>query len=103
MHNGAGFTLIEMSIVLVIIGLITGGVLVGRDLIEAAKIRAQITQVERFKTAVQTFRTKYNGLPGDLDSTDASAFGFTPSRRYNRTWKRRRHIGILRWVGFGCR
>ena len=78
MSHRVGFTLIELSIVLVIIGLITGGVLVGRDLIEAAKIRQQVTQVERFKTAVQTFRTKYNGLPGDLGQTDASAFGFQP-------------------------
>ena len=68
MHPRSGFTLVELSIVLVIIGLIAGGVLVGRDLIEAAAIRQQITQVERFKTAVQTFRTKYNGLPGDLES-----------------------------------
>ncbi len=39
----AGFTLIEMSIVLVIIGLIVGGVLVGQDLIRAAEVRAQIS------------------------------------------------------------
>ena len=78
MQPRAGFTLIEIAIVLVIIGLIAGSVLVGRDLIEAAKIRQQITQIERFKTAVQTFRTKYNGLPGDIDQADAAAFGFTP-------------------------
>jgi prepilin-type N-terminal cleavage/methylation domain-containing protein len=53
MHKSAtGFTLIEMSIVLVIIGLIVGGVLVGQDLIRAAYIRAQITQIEKFNTAV---------------------------------------------------
>ena len=38
MRNRAGFTLFELSIVLVIMGLIAGGVLVGRDLIEAAKV-----------------------------------------------------------------
>jgi prepilin-type N-terminal cleavage/methylation domain-containing protein len=77
MHTRSGFTLIELSIVLVIIGLIAGGVLVGRDLIEAARIRQQITEIEQFKTAVNTFRIKYNGLPGDLNYTDAAALGFT--------------------------
>ena len=40
-NNQAGFTLIELSIVLVIIGLIVGGVLVGQDLIAAAQTRRQ--------------------------------------------------------------
>ena len=60
-----GFTLIELSIVLVIIGLIVGGVLVGQDLIKAAEIRATVSQVEGYNSAVNTFRLKYNGLPGD--------------------------------------
>lgn len=38
----AGFTLVELAIVLVIIGLIIGGVLVGRDLIKAAELRASL-------------------------------------------------------------
>lgn len=68
-----GFTLIELSIVLVIIGLIVGGVLVGQDLIKAAELRATISQIEKYETAVNTFRNKYNGLPGDL--SNASTFG----------------------------
>jgi len=73
-----GFTLIELSIVLVIIGLIVGGVLVGRDLIQAAQIRAQMTQIEQINAATNTFRGKYNQLPADLTHTHAVAFGFTP-------------------------
>jgi len=72
-----GFTLIELSIVLVIIGLIVGGVLVGQDLIRAAEVRATITQIEKYNTAVNTFRVKFNALPGDMASTTAATFGFT--------------------------
>jgi prepilin-type N-terminal cleavage/methylation domain-containing protein len=70
----SGFTLIELSIVLVIIGLIVGGVLVGQDLVKAASLRSQIGQIEKYRTAVNTFLTKYNGMPGDL--AQAANFGF---------------------------
>jgi prepilin-type N-terminal cleavage/methylation domain-containing protein len=71
-----GFTLVELSIVLVIIGLLVGGVLVGRDLIKAAEIRSQIKQIEEFKTAANAFRLKYGYLPGDIPPAQASQFGF---------------------------
>ena len=71
-----GFTLIELSIVLVIIGLIVGGVLVGQDLIRAAEIRATISQVEKYNASINTFRSKYNGMPGDISGANATAFGF---------------------------
>lgn len=49
--------------------------MVGRDLISSAGVRAQISQIEKFNAAVNTFRTKYGGLPGDLNRTDALGFG----------------------------
>jgi prepilin-type N-terminal cleavage/methylation domain-containing protein len=76
------FTLIELSIVLVIIGLIIGGVLVGRDLVRAAGVRAQVTQIEKYKTAINTFRGKYGTLPGDMDAATAAQFGFTARGAY---------------------
>lgn len=72
MHRKSGFTLIELSIVIVIIGLIVGGIMVGNDLIKAAQRRAQIAQFEMFQLAVSTFKIKYGGLAGDADN--ASAF-----------------------------
>ena len=71
-----GFTLIELAIVLVIIGLIVGGILVGQSLISAAGVRAQITQIEKYNAAVNTFRGKYGYLPGDIPNPYASQFGF---------------------------
>lgn len=68
-----GFTLIEMSIVLVIIGLIVGGVLVGQDLIQNARLRHVLTDVEKFKTASNTFYIKYGFLAGDFPQA-TSAF-----------------------------
>ncbi len=76
------FTLIELSIVLVIIGLIVGGVLVGRDLISAAAIRSQISQIEKYQQAVNTFRLKYGHLPGDVPEPEASRFGFLARPQY---------------------
>jgi prepilin-type N-terminal cleavage/methylation domain-containing protein len=71
----SGFTLIEMSIVLVIIGLIIGGIIVGRDLIKAAEVRATITQIEKYNTAANTFYGKYGYLPGDIPAGPAAMFG----------------------------
>ncbi|MCB2081327.1 MAG: hypothetical protein KDD76_01745, partial [Rickettsiales bacterium] len=58
-------------------GLIIGGVLVGQDLITQAKLRAQVAQFNQFDAAVNAFRLKYDNLPGDISSANATAFGFT--------------------------
>ncbi|MBY0407535.1 MAG: prepilin-type N-terminal cleavage/methylation domain-containing protein, partial [Rickettsiales bacterium] len=71
----AGFTLLELSVVIVIIGLLVGGILVGRDLIKSAELRATVGQSDRYNTAVQTFKLKYNSIPGDMRRTEANAFG----------------------------
>ncbi len=60
-----GFTLIELTIVIVIIGLLIGAVLTGKTLIRESEIRASISQIEQIKSALNTFRVKYNCLPGD--------------------------------------
>ena len=70
-----GFTLVEMSIVLVIIGLVTGGILVGRELIASSEIRGTVSHIDKYKSAYQAFRMKYNCIPGDC--INASRFGLT--------------------------
>ncbi|PZP83692.1 MAG: type II secretion system protein, partial [Azospirillum brasilense] len=54
-----GFSLVELSIVLVILGLLTGGILGGQSLIRAAELRTISTDANRYITAAQTFRDKY--------------------------------------------
>lgn len=61
-----GFSLVELSIVLVILGLLTGGILGGQELIRAAELRAAPTELNKYRTAVYTFRDKYFALPGDM-------------------------------------
>ena len=67
-----GFSLVELSIVLVIVGLLVGGVLSGRSLIRASELRSVTTEYLGFNTAVRAFRDKYFYLPGDM--TNATDF-----------------------------
>ena len=76
-YTRGGFTLIEMAIVLVVIGLLAGAVLVGQSLIGAAAVRAQITQIEKYNTAANTFYSKYDALPGDIPAALVTQLGFT--------------------------
>lgn len=71
-RNNSGFSLVELSIVLVILGLLAGGVLTGQSLIRAAELRSVTTEFSRYQAAVNTFRDKYFALPGDM--TNAISF-----------------------------
>lgn len=66
-----GFTLLELSIVLVIIGLIIGGITAGQGLIRAAELNSVISDVNKYKVAINTFKLKYNALPGDMNNATA--------------------------------
>ena len=65
MHKQRGFTLIEIAIVLVIIGLLLGGVLKGQELITSARVRNLISQQDGIKAAYFGFLDRYRALPGD--------------------------------------
>lgn len=71
--SGKGaFSLVELSIVLVILGLLTGGILSGQSLIRAAELRGVTTEYQRYLAAIHTFRDKYLTVPGDFK--DATKF-----------------------------
>lgn len=73
-----GFSLVELSIVLVILGLLTGGILAGQSLIRAAELRAVNTEFQRYSAAISSFRDKYFALPGDFTKASGTGgFGWT--------------------------
>ena len=65
MRKQTGFTLIEIAIVLVIIGLLLGGVLKGQELITSARVRNLISQQDGVKAAYFGFLDRFRALPGD--------------------------------------
>ena len=61
----SGFTLVEIAIVLVIIGLLLGGVLKGQELITSSKIKAVANDMDAVGAAFNTYQDRYRSLPGD--------------------------------------
>ena len=72
-HKQSGFTLIEIAIVLVIIGLLLGGLLKGQELITSARVRNIISQQDGIKAAYYAFQDRYRALPGDYPGVQAFA------------------------------
>ena len=60
-----GFTLIELAIVLVIIGLLLGGVLKGQELINSAKVKNMAADFKNTQVYIYGYQDKYKALPGD--------------------------------------
>ena len=73
MRKQQGFTLIEIAIVLVIIGLLLGGVLKGQELINAARVRNIASQLDGVKIAYLGFQDRFRALPGDYPTPLAQA------------------------------
>lgn len=61
-----GFTLVELAIVMIIIGLLIGGILKGQELIANARLASTISSIKGFDVALNTFRDKYDAMPGDM-------------------------------------
>lgn len=65
-RSQSGFTLVELAVVMIIIGLLIGGVLKGQELINNAQIAATVAQVKSIDAATTTFRDMYAAYPGDI-------------------------------------
>lgn len=58
-----GFTLIELSIVLVIIGLLVGGVIKGKDLIDNTKTTKFLQEAQVYQDALSAYEERYRRDP----------------------------------------
>lgn len=110
----SGFTLIEIAIVLVIIGLLLGGVLKGQELINSAKVKNLGNDLRSVQTAVFAFQDKYKALPGDYaaaattfatptaatagDGNGTIAVGGTPDESVQ-AWDHLRRANLLTGTG----
>lgn len=70
----SGFTLVEIAIVLVIIGLLLGGILKGQELINSAKVKNLANDFRTIPTYVYAYQDKFKALPGD-DAAVATHLG----------------------------
>lgn len=70
MKRQQGFTLIEIALVLVVIGLILGGLLKGQALIDNARVRSMATQIDNVSAAWYGFIDRYRAMPGDFDAAN---------------------------------
>lgn len=85
-----GFTLIELAIVLVIIGLIAAGVLSAQTMIRTAQLRGAISEYDAHLKAIKEFQDKYLALPGDMNNAEAQWGSDTtcPGTAYNNVPKK---------------
>ncbi len=75
MKRQSGFTLIELAIVLVIIGLLLGGVLKGQELINSAKVKNLASDFKNTQVYVYGYQDKYRSVPGDDHRADTNVQG----------------------------
>lgn len=78
-----GFTLVELSIVLVVIGLLTGGILVGQSLIASSELGAFTRQIQQYDANLALFKDRFRGIPGD---TNRISYSGTHGGRANDGW-----------------
>jgi prepilin-type N-terminal cleavage/methylation domain-containing protein len=80
-NNQGGFTLVEIAIVLVIIGLLLGGVLKGQELITQAKIKNVANDLNGMAAAIYGYQDRYKAFPGDDDKASTRWAGAKDGNR----------------------
>jgi prepilin-type N-terminal cleavage/methylation domain-containing protein len=78
----SGFTLVEIAIVLVIIGLLLGGVLKGQELINSAKVKNMIGDFRTVSSLIYAYQDRFKAFPGDQNQAQLT------DRFWQRQWQR---------------
>jgi prepilin-type N-terminal cleavage/methylation domain-containing protein len=102
-----GFTLVELAIVLLIIGLILGLAVKGRLLIDSARIKSEVRKLEKFQTALSAYVGRIGSLPPSvddavlfLDKTQLANYGYLNNVDFNTDYKD--EYPTIRWNFLGC-
>ena len=113
-----GFTLVEIAIVLVIIGLLLGGILKGQEMITQAKIKNAISDFSGISAAYHGYNDRYRAIPGDDPNADTrwagatkgdgngqvggayNAAGVTPEPESRKFWDHLRRAGFVAGNGY---
>lgn len=74
-QNEKGFTLVELAVVMIIIGLLIGGILKGQEMISNAQVTATVAQMKGIEAAASTFRDQYDAFPGDMANASTRLVG----------------------------
>ena len=102
--NQKGFTLVEIAIVLVIVGLLLGGVMKGQELINSAKTRALVSKLKSVEVAWDTFKDRYQAKPGDFNqavrdlggpTVNGNGDGFVTLTEANDVWSHLSIAGLI--------
>jgi hypothetical protein len=67
-HYNAGISIAELAIVITVIALLVAVVTGGRSIKKASETRGVISNIQQYQTAIENFKSEYNGLPGDLNN-----------------------------------
>ena len=77
--NNKGFSLTELSITIVVIGIIAAGIVSGQTMIKSSKIQAQISDFRKYESAYKSFKEQFNAMPGDFNRASDFFGGAVPN------------------------